>query len=213
MNAEFFFEGTAAWFIVPALIGTGVFLIRSILMLVGGDADMHSEFDADFGDMDLDAADADTGADTGAADSSEQVFQFISIQSLFAFMMGFGWGGFGAVRGAGWGVTAAVMTGLVTGSGTVWLLTKLLTFVYGLHARGNIPISQALELEGTVYIEVPSKGEGSGKVRVVIDEHERYLRAVSNDESIGPRTTVRVVGFEDDNTVVVKPVELLTSAP
>ena len=87
----FFFTGPAVWFGIPAVIGSALFLVRVVLMLVGG-AGLDLDFDTDHDGV------------VEHADSSE-AFKVLSIQTLAAFAMGFGWGGLAAYRGSGWPMT------------------------------------------------------------------------------------------------------------
>ena len=92
---DLFFGHGAAWFSVPAFLGTFFFLLRLGLMFVGGDTDVDTDVDADIDiDGDFDASDSD----------STSAFKVLSIQTIATFMMGFGWGGLGGFKGAGWGV-------------------------------------------------------------------------------------------------------------
>jgi hypothetical protein len=96
--SDLFFGNNATWFTVPALIGTLFFVVRLGLMLVGGgDWDVDADVDADI-DGDID----------GDFDDSDHAFKVLSIQSITAFMMGFGWGGLGGFKGAGWSVVNSV---------------------------------------------------------------------------------------------------------
>ena len=185
---DIFFGGSAIWFGIPAVIGTLFFTVRLLLMFVGGDADVDADIDFD--------ADIDTG-------DSDHAFSVLSIQSITAFMMGFGWGGLGGLRGAGWNEPTSLMFGLLAGVGMVWLLAKLLGFTRRLQSSGNILINDALGVEGTVYVGVPGSRAGRGKVRLVIGERQRYLNAVTDEEPLGANTAVRVTGINDDNTVTV----------
>ncbi len=188
---DLFLGGGAAWFTVPALIGTVFFVLRTVLMLVGGDA--GGDVDVDVGvDVDGDLSHADPG----------HAFQVLSIQTIAAFLMGFGWGGLGGLKGTGWSLTASFTFGLAAGAGMVWLLAKLLRSVYRLEASGNVRIDQTLDLEGSVYIAIPGDG-GRGRVRLIVDDRERFFNAVSEDEVLEARTRVRVVRVNDDNSVTV----------
>ena len=97
-----FFDGEALWFSIPALLGTGVFLIRILMMLVGCDG----------GDgIDLDAGDADlNGGDSSGA------FEILSVQGVSAFLMGFGWVGVGSHLGAGWSPAVSFGAGAAGGA-------------------------------------------------------------------------------------------------
>ncbi|NTV94050.1 MAG: DUF3108 domain-containing protein, partial [Thiobacillus sp.] len=82
--------GNAALFGVPALLGTLFFVGRLVLMLVAGDGDLHQDVGIH--------VDAGTGDVSGHTDSSS-AFKILSLQAVAAFLMGFGWGGLGIVRG------------------------------------------------------------------------------------------------------------------
>lgn len=198
--SELFFGPIAIWFGVPALVGTAFFAVRTTLMLVGGD------LDADAGGVDggFDTGGADGGGGAGDLDDSTGAFEFLSLQAISAFLMGFGWGGLGAYRGSGWSPMVAVLVGLVTGAAAMWLLGSMLRLLFRLQSSGNLPIYQALEAEGSVYAQIPAAGEGRGEVRVVIGDRERYYRAITAGNSIPTGAKVRVVSVnEDDNSVTV----------
>jgi len=200
--SDLFFGSFAAWFTVPAIIGTFFFTLRLGLMFVGGaDTGLDADVDVDF-DVDVDM---DADVDMDGADSSE-AFKLLSIQSIAAFLMGFGWGGLGALRGAGWSLTMSAAFGVAAGVGMMWLLGKMLQFVYRLQSSGNISIHQALDQDGMVYTSIPAEGQGRGMIRLVIDERERFYKAISDGEALPSRERVRVVSINDDNSVTVEKV-------
>jgi hypothetical protein len=188
--SDIFFGNSATWFTVPALVGTLFFLARLGLMLVGG------------GDWDVDA-DVDADVD-GDFDDSDHAFKVLSIQSITAFMMGFGWGGLGGLKGAGWSIVNSVAFGVVAGVGMVWMLAKLMQGIYHLQSSGNVPIESTLDAEGSVYVAIPPHGEGKGQVRLIVGNHERFYQAVTDDlEALESRERIRVIGVNDDNSLNV----------
>ncbi len=192
---ELFFGPIAVWFTVPALVGTLFFSLRTALMFVGG---VEGGVDADF-DVDIDL-DVDMDVD---ADHSTEAFKVLSIQTIAAFMMGFGWGGLGGLRGAGWSVIMSTAFGIAAGVGMVWLLGKLLQAVSRLQSSGNVSIASTIDLEGSVYTAIPGHGQGRGQIRLVVGERERFYRAITEGEPILSKERVRVVGVNDDNSVTV----------
>ena len=190
---DLIFGPVTVWFGVPAVVGTLFFTIRLLLMFVGGDAEM-------------DGGDAEVGADAGDGDST-QTFKVLSIQAIASFLMGFGWGGLGALRGSGWPLPIAIAFGIVAGLGMVWLLARLLRFVYGLQSSGTLPLFHALESEGTVYAGIPAEGDGAGEVRLVIGERERYYKATTDGLALERGTRVRVIAVDENgSSVKVEPV-------
>ncbi len=199
----------AIWFGVPALVGTSFFTLRMALMLVGGadvDADFDVDVDVDFDvdvDVDVDAGDVDVASDAGGdTGDSTQAFQFLSVQAIAAFVMGFGWGGLGAWSGAGWPLPVTIAFAILCGGGMVWLLGKLLGFVYGLQSSGTVAMYHALESEGTVYARIPAGSEGMGRVRVVIGDRERYYKAITDGDALPRDAKIRVVEINDDDNSV-----------
>lgn len=186
---DLFFSGGAAWFTVPAAIGTSVFLLRLCLLFVGhhvGDVgDVHA------GDVHGDPGDA---------------FKVLSIQSIGAFIMGFGWAGLGALKGSGWPIPTALAVGAAGGTAMVWLLAMLLRAVNGLQTSGNIVPEDAVGLEGDVYVTVPPKSGGTGQVRLNVHERQRIMNAVSVGDALPTNTRVRVVQVNDDRTITVAPI-------
>ncbi len=184
------FSGYAAWFAVPAIVGTAVFLIRLVLMLVGGAA----------GDLDF-------SVDHGAADLHHgdpgDALKILSIQSLFAFAMGFGWVGLGGLKGGGWGFTPSLLAGVAGGVGMVWLLGLLLKGVHDLQSSGNVAIDAAMGREGDVYATIPAGGQGRGQVRVTLAQRQRIYNAVTEGEELPSNTRVRVTKVNQDNTLTV----------
>lgn len=196
---ELLFANGAAWFTVPAFIGTGVFLIRLGLMLVGGIA-------ADM-DISLDAADLAHGS---VGHDSTHAFQVLSIQSISTFIMGFGWGGLAGLHVMGWGWPASAGAGCAIGVAFVYLLAVLLGSMMKLQSSGNISAEDAIGVEGVVYVGLPGSNDpqtGSGKVRLVVNSRQRIYTAVpAGGTAIPTSSRVRVVGVNGDNTLRVEPV-------
>ena len=194
-----FFGDSAAWFTVPAIIGSVFFGFRILMLLVGAGA--HDiGIDAHAGDLhtgDLHAG--DVHGDGSHSDSSH-AFQVLSIQSIAAFLMGFGWAGFAAYRN-GWNWTGVIVMALVCGAAMVYFLGLLLKGMADLQSSGNIPLGAALDREGDVYCTVPSGGRG--QVRLNLKQRQRIYNAVTKGEDLPTGTRVKVVRINDDNTLTV----------
>lgn len=197
------FHTDALLFTIPALLGTMVFLIRMGLMAIGGigegvdgagDMDVAVDFDVD--------ADVDLGADVEGGDSTH-AFTLLSVQSVGAFLMGFGWGGLGGLLGFEWALPMSLLLGIGFGAGMVWLLTLLMKAMYDLSSSGNVHIQDTVGVQGVVYANVPAQGDGRGQVRVVVNERARIYNAVSDGEAILTNSSVRIVRVNDDHTLTV----------
>ena len=200
---------------IPALFGTFFFVLRiGISLVTGGLIDAEGSLDDGLdaiedpgaaGDVDA-AADHDVGAvdaQDAAHANSNTVFKFLSIQTITAFAMGFGWVGLAARRTFNLGATESVVVGVLGGVAFVWFLLWLLRVVYSLQSSGNLGARDAVGMLGEVYVEVPANNAGAGQVRVTIRDRQRLLRARTAGDAIPRRTAVRVVRVNGDNTVLV----------
>lgn len=183
---EWFFNDGAVWFAVPALFGTGLFLIQLFLGEFGGDFDVDVDVDADM---------------SGAGD-----FRALSIQTVAAFCLGSGWMGLAAFRVLELGMVGSVAIAVISGVGVAWLMAWLTRQLFKLQRSGNINIAQAAGLTGEVAVTVPPANEGRGAVSVVINGRRREYDAVqTGDEAIRPRTSVSIVSVDDQqNTLSVE---------
>ena len=188
---DLFFSNGAGWFTVLAFSGTSVFVLRLVLLFAGHHVgDVHADVGAGGGPH-------DSHTDPGAA------FKALSLQSIAAFAMGFGWGGLGALKGSGLSWTPTLAIAAASGVAMVWLLALLLKGIHDLQSTGNVPITDSVGSEGDVYVTVPGNHAGSGQVRVTIGQRQRIYNASTDAEPLPTGTRVRVVGINEDNTVVV----------
>jgi membrane protein implicated in regulation of membrane protease activity len=199
------FESDVLLFTIPALLGTLVFLLRLGLMAIGGfDHDMDVPHDVDVPtDIHVDvSSEVDLGHDVETGHSTE-AFKLLSIQSIAAFLMGFGWGGIGAIYGFDWPVPVALVVGAAFGLALVWLLGLLMKAMYDLQSSGTVRMADAVGGEGQVYANIPADGGGRGQVRVVIDDRARIYNAVSSGDAIKTGALVRIVRVNQDRTLTV----------
>ncbi|HPO92839.1 MAG TPA: hypothetical protein PL072_05135 [Phycisphaerales bacterium] len=186
---DVFFDGPAAWFGFPALLGTLVFLLRLVLMMVGG---AH----LDFGD------DSSAGGFEAHGDPSDG-FKIFSIQAAAAFAMGFGWAGLAAYRGSGFSLHGSIVAGVAGGVGMTWMLALLLKAVYSLQSSGNIEATRCVGQQGRVEVLVPGSAKGHGRVTLVLDGRQRSFHAATQGEDLATGTPVLVLAINDDNSLSV----------
>jgi len=184
------------------IIGGTLFILRTIMMLIGGglggedfDADIDTNFDADFDpDLDFDH--------TGTAADSDFSFQLLSMQGLTAFFMMFGLVGLATLK-AKVAIILSIGSGVLAGLFAVWVISLIFSQMKKLQSEGTLVIQNAVGVSGSVYLTIP-KG-GSGQVRVPVQGALKIFDAVSEDKhSIGTGEKVRVVGVVDNKTLNVE---------
>jgi len=173
---------------VIAVPSTLIFIIQLILLFVGGDAD-----------------DLDVETDIDMADGHGAGIDFFSAKSVVSFLMFFGWTGLAVIDkgiNAWWGITLiSFAVGLIMMAFTAWIFWLLLK----LQESGNAKILDALGSSAEVYISIPGKKAGSGKVQVAISGSIRTLDAVTEDiDDIKSGSFVEVVDVVNDVLIVTR---------
>ncbi len=175
-------------FYTIGFIALGVIVIQALLLLIGvGGADID---DVDFS--------GDGAHDTGMG--------LVSVRTVTAFFLGFGWGGLAALSN-GFQFTIAVVAGLALGFVFMVIMFYLMKLLHNLKSSGTVSLDKAIGQVGTVYVTIPAKGQGSGQIEVMIQGRLMTLTACSNDAvSISPQQKVKIVNMLDGNTFIVEKV-------
>lgn len=183
--------GDAVTYFLMAAVGTTLFLIRLAFALFGGDG----------GDFD---ADVDPGAHDFGSDAS---FTLFSLLSVMAFIMGTGWMGL-ACR-LDWGFSRPLSVVIAVGFGVAMMLlaSGLMFMTRKLNRTVTYDVETAVGRTARVYMSIPGKGHGQGKVQVSISGRLMTVDAVSNGPPLEAFADVRVVATRDDQTLVVSPLE------
>ncbi len=188
------FQSPALWFTVPALLGTGIFLLKLTMILVG--LDHHG-----------DTSGADGGHGDGHHDGDASGgFKLVSIQAAFGFVMGFGWSGLVCLKSFDWSPSMSVVGAMVGGAAFAFLVSLLLHAVKKMESSGNLTMAGAVGHEADVYANVPAKGQGRGQVRIVLGTRERIVPASSDGPALNTGSRVKVVHANTDDSIIVAPV-------
>ena len=178
-------------FVVCAALGGALFLIRLILIFMGGDSE-----GAD-GDVDV-GGDVEAGGDT----DSDVSFSMLSLQGMSAMLLMFGLVGL-LVHKAGGPAYLAIPLGLVSGVVMVWAMAKLIGSMMKLQSSGTIVMTNAVGAEGTVYLRIPA--EGSGQVQITIQNRLMIFDAISEAKAeLASGTPVKVERLVGGKTLSVK---------
>lgn len=175
-----------------AAIGGGLLILQVILMLVGGgDAD----FDGDVS-PDIDVVDA-----AGAADASHVLVQ-LSLKTVVAFITFFGLSGMAAID-AEFTSTTTLLTSIGAGAAAFFIVGYLMSLMMSLQSSGNVDLSQAVGSSAKVYLRIPAKHSGSGKVTVAVGGRLLTKKAITLGDQIPTGTEVVIRGMSAPDTFEV----------
>jgi membrane protein implicated in regulation of membrane protease activity len=207
-------------FFIIAIASTFILLLQLILSLVGlaghdvdtGGAegvDVPHDVPADVShDMPADVSHDGSVEHTGAETHSTGL-SVISIRTVVAFFVGFGWAGV-AAGGGRLSVLASLLIAIIVGIIFVLVVFYLMKGIYSLSEAGNIDLRNAVGQSGTVYLPIPARGHGTGQIQVVVQGRLRELPAVTDeDQPLPSGTHVRVVNIMGESTMLVRKVEVI----
>ncbi|HSL29433.1 MAG TPA: hypothetical protein VK900_09565 [Anaerolineales bacterium] len=173
------------------IIGGTLFLLRLIMLFVGGDAGEH---------------DADSALDVaGEHPEADISFKLLSVQGLTSFFMMFGLVGLALLR-AGLPVLVTVLGGMIAGLVTVAVTGVIFTQMKRLQTEGTIHIQNTVGTQGSVYLTIPKNG--TGQVQIIAQGSLKIFDAVSNNKNtIATGENVHVVGVAGGNTLIVEKIK------
>jgi membrane protein implicated in regulation of membrane protease activity len=194
------------FFYCVAIPTTLIMLIQTVLMLLGlgGHGDIaggHGPIGGGVGhDIQHDAQSGQT--DMGDIAS----FRLFTFQSILVFLVVFGWMGIAMSENHTIPGFVSILVSLLAGSAGLFLTAWLFYSLMKLQNSGNVRLTNAVGLEGDVYIPIPPNGKGQGKVNLLLQGRWVECDAVTNGlEPLKTQQAVRIVGLQGGAVLVVEP--------
>lgn len=156
---------------------------------------------ADLGIGDLSGADADLPADgTGPGDFG--TLRLFTLQGVIAFLCVFGWSGIAFSR-TGMPSVLGLLLAASLGFLFMLLVALLIRSMAKLSDDGSVPLRMALGCSGTVYLTIPARGGGHGKVNITIGSqlHE-YDAITDSSEPLPTGSRIRIIDVRGDLLLV-----------
>ena len=122
-----------------------------------------------------------------------------SIAAAFAF---FGLGG-AAVLSSGAAVWSAVTVGAVAGVAAASGVAALLRSMTAFESDGTVPIDAAIGALGQVYVSIPARRAGRGKVHVTVRDRLVEYEATTNGDALASGVSVLVTDIDGIDALVV----------
>lgn len=177
-----------------AVIGGTLIVAQFVLNLLGlgHDFELH---DVPVGDFDVSA----DGADHGDA----WFVGLLSFRAVTTALTVFGLVGLWTSSSQRFGPLNSFVLALIAGGavlyGVGWLLRKLYTF----GSEGTLHIENALGETGRVYLSIPGRQTGAGKVTVTVQGRSTQFRAMTPEDDLASGTPVLVTGVLGPGTLEV----------
>jgi len=177
-----------------AAFTTVIFIIQSIMIFFGGDteSDTDTDFDTDI-DTDIDTnidTDVDTDVDNAQEDAGRS-FGWFSFKNLINFFLIFSWVGIACLDH---GLSTTVSLFIASGSGVLFVIVMIALFnaMKKLAQDGTPKLSSIIGETCTVYLTVPSKNNGRGKINIELGGSIKTIEAMSETDEFKTGTIVKV---------------------
>ncbi len=174
------------WVAVPFTI---VFIIQSVLTFIG------------MGHYEMDPPETDGMLDMDSADGGS--FPIFTVRNFIIFFTVFGWAGLAGIE-MGFGKVAVIIFAIALGIIVMLIVSYIFFSISKLTESGNVDIKNAVNSTGTVYLKIPAKRTGAGKVQLVFQGAMRDVDAVSDENEDIPTGAMIKVTDIFNNMLVVK---------
>ncbi len=167
--------GTAFYYI--AILSTVLFVIKMFIFAVFGG---HTEV----------SADVDVNFETDTA------FNFFSVQSILAFLMGVGWAGLAALKQWNLSIVFAVLVGIVIGLIFMFLTAYLMFLTKKLNKTVKPDYSSCVGKSGETYTAF--KASGDGQIKLDVNGKSSVEAAINaGDEEIPAFAKIKIVDYKN----------------
>ena len=190
-----------------AIPSTLVLLLQTILAFCGFDHGGQGGNISDTSgiDFDVDVPDDvsfDTDIGGGGQVSDLGSMHFFTMQGIVAFLCIFGWSAIIILHGGGNG-TVSVLLGLVFGFAAMYVVAKIIQLSSRMTQSGTLNLNNALGESGRVYLTIPPRGQGTGKINITVQGNFLEFDAVNNSSvPIKTGENIRVIDIEGNYLVV-----------
>ncbi len=183
-----------------ALVGipaTLVLVVQTILLLFGLGAGHEDGCDCGC-DLDGDGIPDDL---EGGSDDGLTLFSVRGIVAMFCIA---GWSGIVFID-FGMGQVEAILLAVLCGVAALFGMAYLMKSVLKLQSSGNLQLGTAVGKTGQVYIPIPPKGEGRGKINITVQDRYIEVDAITaSEDTLKTGETVRVVSTDENGLLMVE---------
>jgi uncharacterized membrane protein YjfL (UPF0719 family) len=195
-----FFSALFLWQLLSTLLGG----IGGTEHIEAGGTDVHADLGAaghDVAGHDVGGHDA-AGHEPGTAVESVATFKLLSVRSVTAFGLLFGWAGVLYLR-SGIGQNPTLLYSVLWGVVGMLIVSAIFYFLMRMTETGTRRLATALGQPATVYMDIPAGG--AGQIRVMISGAVSFVSArAAGGEALKAGAPVVVKRLIGPNTVEVE---------
>lgn len=171
-------------FAAVSIFSTVFYIIKlALFIFIGGDSEVDANFDA--------------------VTETETSFSFLSVQSILAFFMGFGWSGLAAITQFEAEAKTALLIAIVIGLAFMYTSAYLMFSIKKLNKRIKIDYTQLTGKSGKTYTSIEPHSEG--QIEISLNNKLSIINAINADnEKIEAFSLIKVIKVENNNIYITK---------
>jgi ABC-type antimicrobial peptide transport system permease subunit len=175
-------------FWLVALPTSLIFAIQTVMTFIGGDASdgINADFDSNL-------------------EGNSAPFQLFSLRNLINFLLGFSWTGISFYTLIP-SKTVLIVLSVLVGAFFIFVFFMIIKQLQRLAEDNSFKISNAINKTAEVYLSIPEKLSGRGKVMISVNGAFHELSAMTENERIQTGSVVKVVRIDTGNNLIVEPV-------
>jgi hypothetical protein len=151
------------------------------------------------GDMDSDMPDVDSEIDGDSGIG----FQFITFKNLVGFFTIFSWIGLACIHSE-LSTSITLVISALSGLAMMFIMAGIYYMLSTMVDDGTLKVKNAIGRLGEVYMNIPPKGEGIGKIQISVQGSVREMSAITNEEEmLKMGTVVKVLEVIDEHILLV----------
>jgi hypothetical protein len=190
-----FFE-KVLWVIAPS--ASLVFLAQTAMSLLGFDHSHHELTDnqtsmtlSDYGDAGI------------TKKKSDNQLKLWNVKNSIVFLMMFGWTSIVGLNRDLSPILSALIGGGV-GFGTMYGLAWMFRELLKQTTDGTLDLSKAIGVEGDVYLTIPARESGVGKISIIVQGQWCELEAKTSGEAIATGKKIQVIALLENDVLLVE---------
>ena len=187
-------------FLICAAVGGTLLLCQLLLTVLG--IGHH-----DFGHDQLNLGHHEPGHDA----ESSWLASLLTFRTIVAALTFFGLAGLTAVSGNA-EPSQALWIAAAAGAGALFLVAWLMRALRNLRSDGTVRVERAVGRSGTVYLTVPGRKAGAGKVTLTLQNRTMEYQAITANRELPTGAKVVVVSVVGPDTLEVIPANDVESA-
>jgi len=174
------------WLIAAPATLVFAFLLVLTIFSSDADTDVQTDLDHSFGDGD------------GIP------FQLLSLKNIVGFFTMFGWSGLGFLS-TGMSPFLVIFFSFICGFLMMLAMATLFYLMSKLAESGNMNIRKAVGRTGEVYLPIPAKRKGMGKIQITVQGTLQTLDAITDDqEAISTSSIIQVTDVINNQILLVR---------